>query len=197
MSMAAGASPANSVMAARTAAIQMGRNQAQMAQQAALTGIAERNAAAQALADMNLGQRGQDINVGLGSRQNQMTGLGANKPDKPPGPSKLQTGLAIAGAAAPLFSDERLKTNIQDGDQAARRVLKKLSAKSYDYKDSRMGKGKQLGFLAQDLERAGMKGAVIETPIGKAVDVGKLTGANTAFISSLAKRVAKLEGKGK
>lgn len=197
MSMAAGASPANAPMAARTAMMMTGRNQANMTAQAAIAQLQEREMAARQLSELNLGQRGQDINVGLGSRQNQMTGLGANKADKPAEPSTLQK-LAGAGAAiAPLFSDERLKDNIKDGDRAARRVLSKLSAKTYDYKDEAHGKGKQLGFLAQDLERAGAKGAVIETPIGKAIDTGKLTGINTGLIASLAKRMAKLEGKAK
>lgn len=196
-SMAAGASPQNSAMAARTAAIMMGRNAQGMAGQAAQAQLAEREMAARQLSELNLGQRGQDVNVGLGSRQNQMTGLGANKADKPAEPG---FGTKVAGAAAaiaPLFSDERLKENIKDGDKAARRVLSKLSAKTYDYKDERHGKGKQIGFLAQDLEAAGAKNAVIETPIGKAIDTGKLTGINTGLIASLAKRMSKLEGKAK
>ncbi len=196
-SMAASASPQNAAMAARTAMNNMNRNAYGMAGNAAMAGIAERNAATQALAQMNLGQRGQDIDVGLGSRGNQMTGLGANKPDQPKQPGAWDKALAAGGMGLAMFSDERLKENVKDGTKAVRRAFAKLSPKTYDYKDDRMGKGEQVGFLAQDLERAGLKSAVIETPIGKAVDVGKLSGANTAAISDLAKRMAKLEKGGK
>lgn len=190
MSMAAGASPQNSAMAARTAMTQTGRNQSAMSGQAAVAQLQERQMAADQLAKLNTSQRGQDIEVGLGSRQNQMTGLGANKPK---GASGWEKAAAIGSTAAGLFSDERLKENIKDGDKAARRVLSKLSAKTYDYKDQRHGKGPQIGFMAQDLERAGAKSAVIETPIGKAIDTNRLTGINTGLIASLAKRLDRVE----
>lgn len=196
-SMAAGASPQNSAMAARTAAMMMGRNAAGMTGQAALAQLAERQMAAEQLARLNLGQREQDINVGLGSRQNQMTGLGANKAEQPKGPSTTQQLIGGAAIAAGLLSDERLKENVRDGSRKARSALAKLGAKTYRYKDERHGKGEQFGFLAQDLEKAGLKSAVIETPIGKAIDVGKLAGANTGMLAELGKRVAKLEKGGR
>jgi hypothetical protein len=82
-SMAASASPQNSAMAARTAAMNMGRLGAGMSGQAALAGIQERNAAAQqygqlgsALGQLQLGARGQDVNVANGARQNAINGYG-------------------------------------------------------------------------------------------------------------------------
>ena len=194
-SMAASASPQNAVMAARTGMNNANRANIGMSGQAAMAGIAERQAAQQALNQMNLGQREQDINVGLGSRQNQMTGLGANRPKDPKQPSTRDKILAGAGYGLSLFSDERLKTDVVDGDAAAKRALEALGAKVYRYKDPKYGAGKQLGTMAQALERAGLKQAVIDTDEGKAIDVGKLTGANTAMLASLAKRVAKVEGK--
>lgn len=191
--MAASASPQNAAMAARMAMNNAARAQYGMSGQAALAGIAERNAAIQALNNMNLQQREQDINVGLGSRQNQLTGL----TPKPKGPSTTDKLIAGAAAVAPLFSDERLKKDVRDGDAKANSVMAKLAAKTYAYKNEKHGKGEQLGFLAQDLERAGVKDAVIDTREGKAINVGKLAGANTGMIAALAKRVAKLEGKGK
>lgn len=77
MSMAASARPGMAPMAARTAMVQSGRMGTGMSGQQALAGIAERQAAAQALAQMNQGQRGQDLQAALGSRQNAMSGLGA------------------------------------------------------------------------------------------------------------------------
>lgn len=192
-SMAAAASPQNAAMAARTAMTNTGRNQGVMAGQAAVAQLAERQMAQQQLAQMNLGQRGQDIEVGLGSRQNQMTGLGANKPDKPREPATWEKVAAAAGQVAPLFSDERLKSDVKSGDKAARAVLSKLAAKTYKYKDERHGKGEQFGFLAQDLEKAGAKSAIIETPIGKAIDTNKLSGINTGLIASLARRMDRME----
>ncbi len=192
-SMAASASPANAAMAARTAMINTGRAAMGTAGQQALAGIAERNAAADALSRLNLGQREQDINVGLGSRQNQMTGLGVNKPDKPKEPSTWQKIGTAAAQGFALFSDERLKTDMRDGDAAANEALAKLAAKMYRYKDPKYGAGPQLGVMAQALEKAGLKQAVIDTPEGKMIDHAKLTGANTSMIAAIGKRLSKLE----
>lgn len=65
MSLAAGASPQNAAMAARTAAIQSGQLGAGLAGQQALAGIQERNAAAGQLGQLQLGQSGQDLQYGL------------------------------------------------------------------------------------------------------------------------------------
>ena len=190
--MAAGASPANAAMAARNAAMNMGKASYGMTGQAAAAQLAERQMAAEQLARLNLGQREQDINVGVGSRKNQIDALNPGM-DKPKGPSTWEKIFAGGAAVAPLFSDERLKEDVKGGDKAVRHALSKLSAKSYRYKDEGHGKGEQLGILAQDLERAGLKQAVIDTPVGKAVDVGKLSGANAAMIAHLGKRISKLE----
>lgn len=193
-SMAASASPQNAVMAARNAANNMNRAGIGMSGQAAIAGLQERQQAGALLGQMNLQQRGQDIEVGLGSRQNQMTGLGASKPDKPKQPGTTDRLLAAGAAIAPLFSDVRLKDDVRDGDKAARRALETLGAKVYKYKSERHGKGEQIGFLAQDLEKVAPD-AIIETDEGKAINPGKLSGLNTAMVVALGKRVAKLERK--
>lgn len=194
-SMAASASPGNAAMAARTAMMNANRAATGMSGNAATAGLQERMAAAQQLANMNLQQRGQDIQVGLGGRQNQMTGLGVNKPEAPKTPGMFDRALMAGATIAPLFSDERLKTDVQDGDGAAKKALDTLSAHTYRYKDSKYGSGDQLGVMAQALEKAGLRQAVIDTPQGKAVDHAKLTGANTAMLAALAKRLSKLEKK--
>ncbi len=76
-SMAAGV---NSPMGALTAANNMARASYGMSGQAALADIAERQAFAKALADTTLQQRQQELQAALGSRGNQMTGLGAGNP---------------------------------------------------------------------------------------------------------------------
>lgn len=81
-SMAASASPANSGMAARTAANNMARASYGMSGQAAVAGLQERMAASQALADAILKQRQQDMTVALGSRQNAINAYGGGTPEK-------------------------------------------------------------------------------------------------------------------
>jgi len=195
-SYAASASPSNQPAAARTAAIQMGKMGSGLSGQQAMAGIAERQAAQKAWNDAILGARGQDLQAALGSRQNAVNAYGGGKPE---GTWMDKYGGAVSAGigALAMMSDKRLKTEIKDGDDDANAALKGLRAFAYKYRDEKHGKGKQVGIMAQDLERAGLKHTVVETPIGKAVDGGKLAGANTAMLAALAKRVAKIEGKGK
>lgn len=191
-SQVAGASPGNAGMAALQASNNIGRAGATMSGQAALAGLQERRDAEQALAALSLGQRGQDVNVALGSRGNAITGY--TNQIQPKGPSfwdkVLGAGVGLGGAA--LMSDKRLKTDIEDGDKASTRLLEGLKAHVYRYKDEKYGKGKQIGILAQDLERVAPQ-AVINTPEGKAVDPGKLAGALAAALPTMHARIKKLE----
>jgi hypothetical protein len=82
-SFAAGASPQNAAMAARTASMNMARQGSGLAGQQSLADIAERQAFAKALADATLQQRQQELQAALGSRQNAMTGYGAGNPFTP------------------------------------------------------------------------------------------------------------------
>jgi hypothetical protein len=72
-------------------------------------------------------------------------------------------------------------------------MLSALKAQSFRYKDPANGNGPQLGVMAQNLERAGLKQAVVDTPRGKVVDTAKLTGANTAMLAAMQERLKKLE----
>jgi hypothetical protein len=198
-SMAAGAAPQNAGMAARTAMLNTARLGSGLAGQQALAGLKERQDAQQALSALNLGQRGQDVNVALGSRGNALTGYGAGAQGQPEKGWLERNGQGILGlvGGAKLLSDKELKEEIRDGDDDANKMLGALRSRVYKYKDQRHGKGKQLGIVAQELEAAGLKDAVEETPIGKAVNVAKLSGANTSMLAALARRVEKLEGKGR
>lgn len=104
-SMAAGAAPQNAAMAARTAAMQSARLGAGLAGQQAVAGLQERQAAQKALADMILGQRGQDIQVGLGGRglaiQGQSQGTVGAPP--PPEPTFFDKLLGAATGVAPII----------------------------------------------------------------------------------------------
>lgn len=81
-SAAAGAPPGSAPMMARTAVLGGARASSAMAGQAALAGLAERQAAAKAWQDAILQQRAQDIQVGLGGRQNAVNAYGGVTPEK-------------------------------------------------------------------------------------------------------------------
>jgi hypothetical protein len=209
-SMAASASPAEQAMAARTAMIQSGRLGAGMSGQAALAGLQERQGAMQQLSGLDLQQRQQDSNVALGSRGNAISAYGGagSAYGQVAGNTGMNTdearlkqlaGLTQGGLqAAAMFSDERLKEDVKGGDKDANRAIAALRAYTFKYKNEQHGKGKQVGVMAQDLEGAGLGHAVFETPAGKAVHGAKLSGANTAMIAALGRRVEELEkGRGK
>jgi len=81
-SMAAGGPAGAQPMNARTAMLASGRASSAMAGNAAMAGIAERQAALDAWQQAILGARGQDAQVALGSRQNAISGYGGYAPDK-------------------------------------------------------------------------------------------------------------------
>lgn len=193
-SIAAGAAPRDAAGAARTAAIQSGLIGSGLAGQQAIAGLQERNQAQGAYAGLLQGLRGQDLNAALGARQ---TATGAYGSATPPERSSVEKYGPAAIAALSAMSDRRLKKDIREGDDHANRAIKGLRSYVFRYKDERHGKGDQPGVMAQDLERVGLKHAVIETPIGKAVHGAKLATANTGMIAALGRRVAELEGKGK
>jgi hypothetical protein len=185
-------------MASRTAAMTAGRQGAGLAGQQAVAGIQERQAAQQALAQMLMQQRQQElggVQTGFGTAGNAYGTAYTGAMGAPSqGEQLLQLGMAGAQGAA-LLSDERLKTNITSGDEDADRLLRALRSKSYDYKDQKHGKGRQIGIVAQDLEAAGLGDAVFETPIGKAVSGAKLSAALASMMPGVNKRLEKLEGK--
>lgn len=193
-SMAAGASPRNAAGAARTAAIQMGRANTASAGQQSVAGLAERNQANQAYGQLVGQLRGQDLSAATQSRQNALSGYGAANTGAAQPSWIQQYGPAIAGGIA-AASDRRLKTDIAPGDDKANEAIAGLRPYTYAYKQPQAyGTGQQLGTTTQDLARAGLGQAVIRTPAGEMVDAGKLSGANTAMIAALGRRVAELEG---
>jgi endosialidase-like protein len=191
-SMAAGAGPQNAAMAARTAAIQSAHLGSGMAGQQALAGLQERQGAQQALANMILQQRQQDLQASLGSRQ---TAAGAYGGYKPEGSFMDKwSGPLSAGIGALVKSDRRAKANIQDGDDAANKALNGLRSYTFSYKSERDGKGRQFGTMTDELKSAGLGHAVIDTPDGEVVHGAKLATSAVGLVSALGRRVAKLEG---
>lgn len=190
-SFAAGASPNNSAAAARTAAMQMGRMGTGLAGQQALAGLQERNQAQQNYASMLGAARGQDMQGALGGYNTATTAYGGGLNGQPTKSSAEKYAPIVAGLAA--MSDERAKTAIAPGSGAAGHALGKLNPYTFSYRDQGNGSGRQLGVMAQDLERAGLKQAVIDTPAGKMVDGAKLATANTAMLASISDRLDAVE----
>lgn len=195
-SMAASAAPSNAPMAALHAAQNIGRIGAGMSGQAALAGIQERQAAQQALAQMLLQERQQNLQAALGSRSNAVSAYGGITPEAST-LEKLASPIAAGLGAAAKLSDERLKEEIEDGESEANRAMRAIRSFTYKYKDKKLGKDRELGIMAQDLERAGLKHTIIETPRGKAVHGAALATANTSMLAALERRVAKIEAKKK
>jgi len=93
-------------------------------------------------------------------------------------------------AAALLFSDENVKTDIKDGYGILERVASVVNPKTFKVKPEAGGTGEtDTGILAQDLEKTPLASTVVDTPEGKMVDTRKLTTANTGMLSELSKKV--------
>jgi len=98
-SMAAGAPAGSAPMAARNAAMNMNRAATGMSGQAALAGLQERRDAQNALAQMIMQQRGQDMQGALGSRGNAISAYGAIKPEG----SALEKYLPLINAGVSAY----------------------------------------------------------------------------------------------
>ncbi len=101
----------------------------------------------------------------------------------------IGTGLVSAAAA---FSDKNLKENVKEFNPSE--FLDNLTSYKYNYKSPKHGEGKQVGVMAQDLEKAAPQ-MVKNTPEGKAVDYEKAGGPLFASMADLHHRIKKLEGK--
>jgi len=93
--------------------------------------------------------------------------------------SGTQLAGSLAMAAAMFFSDKKLKKNVRSARPRATTkqvdsFLNNLSAVRYEYANPSHGTGRRLGVLAQDMERSTLgREAVVETPAGKMIDIGK------------------------
>lgn len=205
----------NSALAMRQAAdnsAAVGLSGAGQAQRSAL----QDQQAAQAALTGALGQgRGQDINFAgqnaqlYGQRYGQnldaLTSL--NGQNLQARNSAMQSTLGQQGIAGGLlntagtvlgsiFSDENLKTDIQDAGDDIDTMLSNLHAKTYRYKDPKHGEGERAGVMAQDLAKSKAGAAiVVPTPDGLALDPNKAISALLAATARLHERTSKLEGK--
>jgi len=105
--------------------------------------------------------------------------------------------MALLGAGISAFSDKNVKKDIDNpSTKDIREMLDKIEAFTYKYKNSEHGEGKQMGVMAQDLEKSKLgKEFVKDTEQGKVVDYGKMASTMAASLADISKRLDKVEGK--
>jgi hypothetical protein len=128
-----------------------------------------------------LNKAATQANTSAGQDQNIVSGLGS-------------VAGKIYDKLPSVFSDERVKKDIEHFN--AGHFLDSLTGYKYKYKDPGMGEGKQVGIMAQDLEKE-VPQMVEDTPHGKMVDYSpeKTTGPVLASLADLHERLRRLEGK--
>lgn len=204
----------NQQAAAKEAQDRINAFNAQQKQTIGLQNVQTRNAAQQAnlaekqrLADSNTATRNQQQQYnkqllqqdfenkykkagGVASAWQNLAGIEQQAADQN---MKLTGTLAEAGAKAMAASDERCKKDIKPFDSSA--FLDELTGYKYKYKRPEVdGKGKQVGVMAQDLEKTDAAGAVVEDESGKKqIDYGKLGGAILASLADMNERLKKIE----
>ncbi len=129
-------------------------------------------------AAQNYGNQVSANQIGLG---NSIAAANINK-------SNQQMGMLTQGAgmAAMAFSDERLKTNIQEIPREEIQEMKKhLKAYAFNYVNDDYGTGDWVGVMAQDLEKSKLgKTLVVENEDGlKQIDLKKLL---SMFLATMA-----------
>jgi len=200
---AAGARGAAGPLAARNAAMGRAAASAQIAQQAGIQRLQEQQAAQRQLGGLLAGVRqadlsGQQIGAEQAMQQAQIqrdinaTNQQIDTANRGRGAAALGKGLQIGSMAAMMFSDARLKEDIQE----ARPAYDGVRAVKYKYKPG-LGEDTKprYGILAQDLERSPkFRRAVAETPVGKAVDMPRAVSLALAEGADMHKRLTKLEG---
>jgi len=197
------------------AANEIARFNAANKQQVGMANVAANNQAQaqnlankQRISDANVGTRNaqQQFNKGLQQQnfqnQLQLTGGKANalqsqasqaNADRE-GNKSFVGGLLGAGATL-AASDEKLKEDVEDFDASA--FLDSLTGgRQYRYKDSKFGDGKQVGVMAQKIEKE-VPQMVEDTPEGKMVDYSpaKAGGPIFASLGDLHERLKRLEGR--
>lgn len=205
--MAAGRPVGGQAAAARQASMNVANAGAGLAGQQAMAGIAERQAASDALTNAILQQRGQQLQATLGGQQNALSGYGGIEQNRTnrfgamlgtPTPAEQALGGlgGLIGGAARVFSDRRLKKDIIPAEEEADRFMTGLKNYRWKYRNEADGHGEFVTPMAQDLEksRAG-RAAVVETPRGKAVDTARLAMALAGAAGRLHRRVKRLEGR--
>lgn len=130
---------------------------------------------------------------------------GAVAPARPPASQYTPGARYVSGRGwqytDEMISDENMKEKIDYDPKDVQSFLDRLKPASYDYKDKvkddpRASKDRQIGVMAQDLEKSKLgKEAVSEGDIGKIVDYKDLEPKMLASLAALNRRLKKIEGK--
>lgn len=183
----AGMNPAAS---AARAGQQAGRNYAGTFGQGVQSGIGQYMQGTNQFANQGAemaGRRATGAGIQMGAGQQQKATADATKQ------GTFNIGQQALGAALSL-SDEREKTGIEpEKNDRIAQILAKIDPVRFKYKDEANGSGEQVGVTAQNLEAAGLGGAVEETPDGtKMVDGAKVENFNLDAIKMLSDRVEEI-----
>jgi hypothetical protein len=103
--------------------------------------------------------------------------------------SALAGGGTFGGQIGQMISDERMKSNVRDGNSDAKAMLDALSAKKYD----KLGK-EEVGVMAQDLEKSKAGDKMVKEVEGVKT-IPKGFGEVLAAMANLNDRLSKLEKK--
>lgn len=117
--------------------------------------------------------------------------------------ASVMSGLFSMGGKAlgGWLSDKDAKEDIKEGSSEINELLDKLKPYSYNYKDEYKedegDEGRQLGVMAQDLEKSDLGQEFVEEDEEdlKRVDYGKMASTQLAALADLHARLKKLEGK--
>lgn len=130
----------------------------------------------------------------FGNIQQKLSGESVIEAPTQPDYNRTITGGSQDTGAGRLRSDKNAKTDVKDGSKASRDMLEKLAAAIYKYKNSKDGKGPQLGVMAQDLEKSKLGRQMVDgTPGSKTIDFAKGLGAMMASMADMHKRLKQVE----
>lgn len=129
------------------------------------------------------------ISTGLGQLQSQNNHYDSQAQGQMMG--NVIGGAAQIGGAA-MMSDEKLKTDVKHFDASS--FLDKLVPSEYKYKDPSHGDGKQVGVMAQDVEKDAPQLVGHNEKGDKYIDYNKAGGPILASLAALHERLNKLEG---
>lgn len=104
--------------------------------------------------------------------------------------------LGIAGSILGMFSDERVKENIEDASAQVDAFLDEIEPKSFDYIDPCFGGSDMIGVMAQDVQRSDIgKTLVSKDPTSGALqlDIRRTLSLCMASVARLAKRMRQQE----
>lgn len=102
-----------------------------------------------------------------------------------------------AGGIGAMFSDARLKVNVELASEDLSECLANITPYSFEYGNQEHGKGVTYGVMAQDLEKSKAgRTIVFDTKEGKKIDLTKAVSMLLANQALLLKRINELESRG-